>query len=67
MSAAAVVARCDAVSRGYSAGMRRLAFLVLIATVLSSCGNIVIGPVDHSCPTKPWKGNDGSGCSVGRG
>jgi hypothetical protein len=47
--------------------MRHLAFLVLIAAMLSSCGNIVIGPVDHSCPTKPWKGNDGSGCAPGRG
>jgi hypothetical protein len=41
--------------------MRRLTFLVIIAAALSSCGDVVIGPVDHSCPTRPWKGSDG-GC-----
>jgi len=47
--------------------MRHLIFALLLAAVLSSCGDIVIGPVDHSCPTKPYRGPDGSGCSVGRG
>jgi len=46
--------------------MRHLIFALLLAAVLSSCGDIVIGPVDHSCPTKPYRGPDGSGCSVGR-
>ena len=41
--------------------MRNLALLIAIA-VLSACGDVVIGPVDHSCPDKPWKGSDGSGC-----
>jgi hypothetical protein len=47
--------------------MRHLIFALLLAAVLSSCGDIVIGPVDHSCPTKPYRGPDGSGCGVGRG
>jgi len=57
----------SSVARGHNGGMRRFALLVIIAAAVASCGNVVIGPVDHSCPTKPWKGSDGSGCSVGRG
>jgi hypothetical protein len=42
--------------------MRRLAAMLLVAVLLAACGDVVIGPVDHSCPDKPWKGSDGSGC-----
>jgi len=42
--------------------MRRLTLVLLIAAALSSCRNVVIDPVDHSCPTQPRNGNDGSGC-----
>jgi len=54
-------------ARFHRGGMRRLTVAAVIAALLASCGDIVIGPVDHSCPTKPWKGPDGSGCGPGRG
>ncbi|HEX3498366.1 MAG TPA: hypothetical protein VHT04_03495 [Stellaceae bacterium] len=44
--------------------MRHLA-LMLIVVVLSSCGDVVIGPVDHSCPANPSRGLLGSGCGGG--
>jgi len=47
--------------------MRRLAVAAVIAAVLSACGDIVIGPVDHSCPVNPQKGLLGSGCGGGNG
>jgi len=45
--------------------MRRLALLLLIFAALSACGDIVVGPVDHSCPYRPGSGSDGSGCGGG--
>jgi hypothetical protein len=47
--------------------MRHLTLALLIAAALASCGDIVIGPVDHSCPTNPAKGHLGSGCGGGGG
>jgi len=49
--------------------IRHSAVIVILIAALASCGDVVIGPVDHSCPTKPWRGSDGSGsgCGVGRG
>jgi len=44
--------------------MRRLALLIAMA-VLSSCGDIVIGPVDHSCHVNPSRGLLDSGCGGG--
>jgi len=41
--------------------MRYLTLIILIAA-LSACGDVVIGPVDHSCPGRPSSGQDGSGC-----
>jgi hypothetical protein len=46
------------------AGMRNLAFMFIIAA-LSACGDIVIGPVDHSCHVNPSKEALGSGCGGG--
>jgi hypothetical protein len=47
--------------------IRRLAMLLVVAAGLASCGDVAIGPVDHSCPTKPWKGPDAGGCGPARG
>jgi hypothetical protein len=55
------------VAARYSRAMRHLTLVLLIAAALSSCGDIVIGPVDHSCPTNPAKGHLGSGCGGGGG
>jgi hypothetical protein len=46
--------------------MRHLALMIIVAAFLSACGNVVIGPVDHSCPTDRSR-EQGSGCSEGRG
>jgi hypothetical protein len=37
---------------------------LLIATLLAACGNVVIGPVDHSCAANPARGRTGSGCET---
>jgi len=47
--------------------MRRLTLMLVFAAVLAGCGDVVIGPVDHSCAARPQKGADGSGCGPGRG
>jgi hypothetical protein len=47
--------------------MRNLALMLIIAAALAACGNVVIGPVDHSCAARPQKGPDGSGCGPARG
>jgi hypothetical protein len=47
--------------------IRRLAMVLAAAAVLAACGDVVVGPVDHSCPTKPWKGPDAGGCGPARG
>jgi len=47
--------------------MRRLTLMLVIAAALAGCGDIVIGPVDHSCHARPQEGTDGSGCGPGRG
>jgi hypothetical protein len=46
--------------------MRILTLVLFIAGLLSACGDVAIGPVDHSCPTDRSRGQ-GSGCSEGRG
>ncbi|HEX3498367.1 MAG TPA: hypothetical protein VHT04_03500 [Stellaceae bacterium] len=46
--------------------MRHLS-MILLVVALAACGDVVTGPVDHSCPTKPWKGPDASGCGPARG
>jgi hypothetical protein len=53
----------------YEQAMRRLSLLLLLAVSVSAismagCGDIVIGPVDHSCPTVPGRSD---GCGPGRG
>ena len=50
----------------YSCAMRAFILTLLIAVTLSACGDVVIGPVDHSCPVNPARGLD-SGCSRGGG
>ncbi len=47
--------------------MRLLSLIMLLAAALSACDNVVIGPVDHSCPGRPSHGQDGSGCGGGGG
>jgi hypothetical protein len=42
--------------------MRYLSLILALAASLVACGDIVIGPVDHSCPTNRSLGQ-GSGCS----
>ena len=37
---------------------------LLIAASLAGCGNVAIGPVDHSCPGNPSRGQGGSGCDT---
>jgi hypothetical protein len=46
--------------------MRHAVLMLVIAVLLSSCANLVIGPVDHSCPANPT-GGQGSGCEDGTG
>jgi hypothetical protein len=45
--------------------MRRLILTIIIAATLSACGNVAIGPVDHSCHVNPQRGILGSGCDRG--
>jgi hypothetical protein len=52
---------CRSSSLTYNREMRYLTLIILIAA-LSACGDVVIGPVDHSCPGRPSSGQDGSGC-----
>jgi len=47
--------------------MLYLTLMLVIAAALAGCGDIVIGPVDHSCHARPQEGSDGSGCGPGRG
>jgi len=47
--------------------MRILLLTLLIAATLSACGDIVVGPVDHSCHSNPGRGTLGSGCGGGGG
>jgi len=46
--------------------MRRLILLLIVAAALTACGDVVIGPVDHSCPGNPRRAQ-GSGCDDGGG
>jgi hypothetical protein len=43
--------------------MRYLAMMLIIAISLSACGNVAIGPVDHSCAGNPGR-SEGSGCDM---
>lgn len=43
-------------------GMRQIILGLLLAASLAACGNVAIGPVDHSCAVNPGRGGDGSGC-----
>ena len=45
----------------YSA-MRQMLLALLVGAALTACGNVAIGPVDHSCVVNPTRGGDGSGC-----
>jgi len=56
-----------AASNPYIGGMRTIILTILIAVTLAACGNIPIGPVDHSCPGNPQRGILGSGCDRGGG
>jgi hypothetical protein len=47
--------------------IRPLVLTLAVAIALASCADLVVGPVDHSCPTKPWKGPDAGGCGPARG
>ena len=44
-------------------GVRKesLALMLIIAVVVSACGNVAIGPVDHECHANPARSH-GSGC-----
>jgi hypothetical protein len=46
----------------YIRPMRKIILTILIAAALGGCGNIPIGPVDHSCLGNPQRGAAGSGC-----
>lgn len=37
---------------------------LLLAAYLAACGDVVIGPVDHSCAGNPMRGQGGSGCDT---
>jgi hypothetical protein len=45
--------------------MRYQALMLIIAAFLSACGDVVIGPVDHSCAGNPGRSH-GSGCDTRR-
>lgn len=42
--------------------MRQMLLALLVGAALTACGNVAIGPVDHSCTVNPTRGGDGSGC-----
>jgi hypothetical protein len=42
--------------------MRQMLLALLVGAALTACGNVAIGPVDHSCAVNPTRGGDGSGC-----
>jgi hypothetical protein len=44
--------------------MRLTVLLIAIAAVLAACGDVAVGPVDHSCPGNPARAQ-GSGCDDG--
>jgi hypothetical protein len=48
----------------YNSQMKKLVLILLFASPISACGNVAIGPVDHSCHATPWR-ESGSGCSGG--
>jgi hypothetical protein len=41
--------------------MRNLLLMLIVAAALSACGDVPVGPVDHSCASNP-KLSQGSGC-----
>lgn len=41
--------------------MRNLSLMLILAATLSACGDVPVGPVDHSCASNP-KLSQGSGC-----
>jgi hypothetical protein len=41
--------------------MRRLTMMLIIAVLLSACGKLALGPVDHECHIDPAR-SQGSGC-----
>jgi hypothetical protein len=45
----------------YHRGMRRLTMMLIIAVLLSACGKLALGPVDHECHIDPAR-SQGSGC-----
>jgi hypothetical protein len=45
--------------------MRRFILTLIITAWLAACGDVVIGPVDHSCASNPSRGTLGSGCGGG--
>jgi hypothetical protein len=49
----------------YIPPMRMLVLTILIAATLAACGNVPIGPVNHSCLGNPQRGALGSGCDRG--
>jgi len=49
-----------AIPRGYNNGMRHFAVMLLVAAALSACGDVAVGPVDHSCHSNPAR-SQGSG------
>lgn len=51
-----------AISRNYDNELRQVALMLIVAGALSACGDVVVGPVDHSCHSNPSLGQ-GSGCS----
>ena len=53
----------------YIHGMRKLLMTAIISMAASACGDIAVGPVDHSClvnTTRSYGGAEfGSGCASG--
>jgi hypothetical protein len=49
----------------YISPMRMLILSLLLAATLAACGDIPIGPVDHSCLGNPQRGALDSGCDRG--
>ena len=41
--------------------MQKLILMLILAAALSACGDVPVGPVDHSCASNP-KLSQGSGC-----
>jgi hypothetical protein len=57
-----IVGKADMINeKTFGVRKESLALMLIIAVVVSACGNVAIGPVDHECHANPARSH-GSGC-----